>query len=465
LPKLGCGYVLIVVFVILWVTAILLIYANPKTVWVWWACGYLLLNGCGAIAITISDKILPIVQNTCNSEIILITMTIEGIANSLVYNLSSYAFLIFVLYFTNFLDIDTNIITRHIFMAVLAIPGVAFFFIYPVTPFKPDYAVLSVYTVTYTLLAGLILVISIFKEKDGYRKNQKIRILIITIPTILTVSWTSYISVALGYEKLWYSNVWILVCAFSVFIFLAFKDGILGIKLRLEKPFNEETIDTVINGISTVSHAIKNEVSTINICVDVMRSTQEFDANTDKKLTIIKQSCWNLSDFAQRINKCRILEMDIKPVPLKVMIEKSVDQLLPAISQKQISIDNKNNLDIIVLMDEMHISEVLRNLLVNAVEAITGEGTIEIETELNKDNFCLSVTDSGIGIPREDTEKVLAPFYSTKKGRNNYGLGLSYCYKVMKGHNGSIKIESEVDQGTTMTLLFPSDAIQIYVGN
>jgi signal transduction histidine kinase len=319
--------------------------------------------------------------------------------------------------------------------------------------------------VTYTLLAGLILVISIFKEKDGYRKNQKIRILIITIPTILTVSWTSYISVALGYEKLWYSNVWILVCAFSVFIFLAFKDGILGIKLRLEKPFNEETIDTVINGISTVSHAIKNEVSTINICVDVMRSTQEFDANTDKKLTIIKQSCWNLSDFAQRINKCRILEMDIKPVPLKVMIEKSVDQLLPAISQKQISIDNKNNLDIIVLMDEMHISEVLRNLLVNAVEAITGEGTIEIETELNKDNFCLSVTDSGIGIPREDTEKVLAPFYSTKKGRNNYGLGLSYCYKVMKGHNGSIKIESEVDQGTTMTLLFPSDAIQIYVGN
>ncbi len=62
------------------------------------------------------------------------------------------------------------------------------------------------------------------------------------------------------------------MCIFCI-LFLAFKDGILGIKLRLEKPFNEETIDTVINGISTVSHAIKNEVSTINICVDVMRST------------------------------------------------------------------------------------------------------------------------------------------------------------------------------------------------
>ncbi len=125
--KLGCGYVLLVVFVILWVTAILLIYANPKQYGYGGLADIYYLNGCGAIAITISDKILPIVQNTCNSEFILITMTIEGIANSLVYNLSSYAFLILYCILQIFLDIDTNIITRHIFMAVLAIPGVAFF--------------------------------------------------------------------------------------------------------------------------------------------------------------------------------------------------------------------------------------------------------------------------------------------------------------------------------------------------
>lgn len=98
-------------------------------------------------------------------------------------------------------------------------------------------------------------------------------------------------------------------------------------------------------------------------------------------------------------------------------------------------------------------------MLINAIEAINLEGTIEIRTEFANDKFCVSVIDSGLGIPKEISEKVFTPFYSTKKGKNNYGLGLSYCYKVMKRHNGSLKISSVVNEGTTMTLLFPIETV------
>jgi signal transduction histidine kinase len=384
----------------------------------------------------------------------------QGIANLLQHYLATYAFIGFILYFTNFLDIKFKIITKHIILVLLAIPSIMMFILYPIQPiFSPDYITLSIWVVIYTLVASVILAISIFKEKDRTKKYQKILTSIFAIPTSLSIMWTSYLSVAVGYHKIWYLNIWIILFQFIVFIVLALKYGVLGVRLRVERFNLDETIDAVINGMSIISHAIKNEASTINLCVDTIRCLETVNPNTDRKLSIIKESSKNLSDFTQRINKFRIFEIELEPFVLNILIEKVISQVMPIATGKDIKIINRSKEDVTIMIDTVHVTEVLKNLLINAIEAIELKGTIDIETDFIDDKICLSVADNGVGIPKESIEKVLTPFYSTKKGKNNFGLGLSYCYKVMKCHNGSLKINSKVNQGTIMSLYFPKDRV------
>jgi len=449
-----------VIFILLWVIAILLIYANPKAQWAWWVSSCLFLNGFGGVAVVFTDNIIPFVKETNNADLMFWCLVGKGIANVLQHYLATYALIGFILLFTNFLDIKLKKITKHIIFILLSIPSIMMFVLYPIDPgFEPNYIVLSSWVVLYTLVADLILIISIFIEKDSKKRYQKILAGIFVIPTTMSLMWTSYLSVAVGIHELWYLNIWIILFQFIIFVILALKYGVLGVRLKVERGNLDDAIDTMINGMSVISHAIKNEAATINLCVDTIRSLEEVNPSTDRKLSVIKESSKNLSDFTQRINKFRIFEMDMEPYVLNILVEKVINQVIPIASSKEINIINRSKKDVTMIIDAVHITEVLKNLLINAIEAIELEGTITIDTEFIEDKIWVSVVDNGAGIPQESIEKVLTPFYSTKKGKNNFGLGLSYCYKVMKFHKGSLKINSKVDQGTTMSLLFPIDRV------
>lgn len=107
--------------------------------------------------------------------------------------------------------------------------------------------------------------------------------------------------------------------------------------------------------------------------------------------------------------------------------------------------------------DEAQLKQVLLNIMENAIDAvcIREEPLIVIETGLtNKDKECyVSITDNGEGMSEERRQNIGTPFFTTKdKGT---GLGLSICFQIIKEHKGKIKIKSELNKGTTFTLIFP----------
>ncbi len=449
-----------VIFILLWLIAILLIYANPKTSWAWWGSACLFLNGFGGVAVIFTDNIIPAVRGVNNSKLIFACELGKGIANVLQHYLATYALIGFVLYFTDFLDINLKKSTKRNIMLLLSLPSIIMYVLYPLSPgFDPDYKVLASWVVVYTLSFIVILIISIIKENDSQKRYNKIITSIFTIPTTLSIMWTSYLSVAVGYHEVWYLNIWIILFQFIIFIYLAIRHGILGFRLKVERFNLGETIDTMINGMSMVSHAIKNEASTISLCVDTIRAVENVNQGTDRKLTVIKESCKNLTEFTQRINKFRTMEMDVEPYMLKILVDKAINHVLPMTTGKRIEIVNRIKDDVTLMIDAVHICEVLRNLLINAIEAIEKEGLIYVDSAFKYEKFCISVVDNGIGISREAMEKVLTPFYSTKNGKNNFGLGLSYCYKVMNSHNGYLKVDSKINKGTTMSLFFPLERV------
>lgn len=110
-----------------------------------------------------------------------------------------------------------------------------------------------------------------------------------------------------------------------------------------------------------------------------------------------------------------------------------------------------------VFIDDHQIQQVLVNLILNAVHAMSPGGTLQISTEPGErgDMVNIAVRDTGKGIPPEFLPHIFDPFFTTK-GVGGTGLGLSVSYGIIKNHKGNVKVESTVGEGTTFTIELPA---------
>ena len=159
----------------------------------------------------------------------------------------------------------------------------------------------------------------------------------------------------------------------------------------------------------------------------------------------------NLLDIA-RIESGRV-QMEIKEVVIKDLLDSIIDTITPQIKEKNISlkINIKTDADKIKA-DPGQIERVFLNLLSNAVKFTPGKGIIVISAVDKTGIVEFSVEDTGIGIPKQDLEKVFEEFFRSDNALSQEikgtGLGLSLVKKIIEAHNGRIWVESELGKGT-----------------
>lgn len=107
------------------------------------------------------------------------------------------------------------------------------------------------------------------------------------------------------------------------------------------------------------------------------------------------------------------------------------------------------------LFNRGKLSQVLLNLLVNAAQSITGQGTITIRTRLSGRDVLIEVEDTGSGIPAEHIEKLFDPFFTTKPVGEGTGLGLAISAGIVREHQGTLEVRSELGQGSCFTIRLP----------
>ena len=107
--------------------------------------------------------------------------------------------------------------------------------------------------------------------------------------------------------------------------------------------------------------------------------------------------------------------------------------------------------------DRSQLSQVILNLVVNAVQAMQERGTLTITTRFDPANDAVEMAfaDTGRGIAPEDLGRVFDPFFTTKTDGQGTGLGLSIAYGIVTRHHGTITVESEVGRGTTFRIRLP----------
>jgi signal transduction histidine kinase len=141
------------------------------------------------------------------------------------------------------------------------------------------------------------------------------------------------------------------------------------------------------------------------------------------------------------------------------LIEHTLDLLIHPLRQKNIGVTRALDAQGLVEVDAEQISQVLLNLINNAIDALEPGGRItlstrRIDSSLTERSVEVEVKDNGAGIAPDLLEQIFEPFFSTK-GSNGTGLGLSICKGIIDNHEGQIRVDSRLGRGTTFTLSLP----------
>lgn len=150
--------------------------------------------------------------------------------------------------------------------------------------------------------------------------------------------------------------------------------------------------------------------------------------------------------------------LELRPLPLAQLVEDCLQKYLLKLQDKGLSISWELNPDIIVHADEDRIVQVIQNIVDNSIN-YTEQGSITVLLSKHEKGCILSIKDTGVGIPREDLQRVTQRFFRVNKARTRNdggtGLGLAISNKLIQLHGGQITIESTFGKGTAISIILP----------
>lgn len=212
--------------------------------------------------------------------------------------------------------------------------------------------------------------------------------------------------------------------------------------------------------IGFASHELKTPLTTIKGYLQLAESAeipaQEIIPKISKQLTRLENIIADLLDISKI--QAGKLDLHFSKTSLKDILKESVE--LIDFSDHIVEVDNPAE-DITVLVDHQKITQVVVNLLTNAVKYSMPGTSITVTAILLGDEVQISVTDQGIGIPAEHLQRIFDQFYRissvTKTKAKGMGLGLYISKEIMEAHSGKIWAESEEGKGSTFHIRFPID--------
>jgi len=142
-----------------------------------------------------------------------------------------------------------------------------------------------------------------------------------------------------------------------------------------------------------------------------------------------------------------------KQASLNDVVAKTLELLKPELDNRGIHVRTRLPHLALAPLDPTQIQQVLVNLIKNAMQAMTREGMLTVQTGESSEGVWVSVTDSGTGIPEEQAYRIFEPFYTTKK--KGSGLGLMIVQRIVRAHGGRIELESQVARGTSFRIWLP----------
>jgi PAS domain S-box-containing protein len=208
-----------------------------------------------------------------------------------------------------------------------------------------------------------------------------------------------------------------------------------------------------------LAHEIKNPLAGIQGAMDILLSRRDAQDPERQVLEGVKREVERINHTVHLLlDRARPRALQLQPVPLNEIVQRAVNLArasVPAARRAQIQLNFRPHADNLVLtLDGAQIEDAVLNLLLNAVDAIDGHGTINVE--LRRDavpETVIEIADTGRGINDEDMPRIFSPFFTTHQ--HGTGLGLPAVRRIARAHGGRVEVRSTPGQGSVFSLHLP----------
>lgn len=221
--------------------------------------------------------------------------------------------------------------------------------------------------------------------------------------------------------------------------------------------------------VSNASHELKTPLSIIKLLSDSLIQTENPDPEFIKeflndmnkevdRLTRIIEKLLDMTQMDSTQTGIQFVHTDVREI-----VQEVYEKLLPLAKNKGITLTlNQPDGEVILLMERDSLTEAVYNITDNSIKYTESGGSVSISLSRDLGNIYIAVTDTGIGIPKEEAQKIFDRFYRVDKARaretGGTGLGLSIALDAVKLHGGHIEVKSEEEAGSRFTIALPYSA-------
>jgi two-component system phosphate regulon sensor histidine kinase PhoR len=221
--------------------------------------------------------------------------------------------------------------------------------------------------------------------------------------------------------------------------------------------------------INNMTHELKTPLATISLAIDAIKNPKVFSdhAKLDYFSSVIKEENKRMNKQVERILQEAMLDrqevkLELKPLQVNDIVTAVANSFALQLQEKNgsMQLDLLANSDMME-GDEIHINNLLRNLIENAIKYSKEDVPIQLEISTKNvgKNIVIKIADNGIGMNKETISRIFEKFYRAHTGNvhnvKGFGLGLSYVKSMTKAHHGKIKVESVLGKGSVFTVEFP----------
>jgi signal transduction histidine kinase len=218
--------------------------------------------------------------------------------------------------------------------------------------------------------------------------------------------------------------------------------------------------------VSRVTHDIKGHLATIQGCLAVVvdRMTGKLDDQEADLITRAHIRSIKLTNFVRallRLTQMRLSnKLEMADFSLGEALRNATGAVKAKAADKSITLNcNINSSAERICGNQFSIEEMVTNLLLNAIKYTPANGTISASVESDESSMLVTISDTGIGIPKEEQDRIFDEFYratnAKRAERDGTGLGLSIVKYIVERHGGQISVESEQGRGTVFKLTLP----------